>query len=72
MECIRRGCTYPEQRVGVNHATSRETLTLCFSKAMSSMSNLSVEISMDCMVVEIERPWLRAELFSDAEIDSGP
>ncbi|KAK7968039.1 uncharacterized protein PG986_002316 [Apiospora aurea] len=35
------------------------------------MSNLEVEITMDCMVVEIDRPWLHAELFSDAELDSG-
>jgi hypothetical protein len=41
------------------------------SKAMSSMSNLEVEITMDCMIVEIDRPWLHAELFSDAELDSG-
>ncbi|KFZ15398.1 hypothetical protein V501_02726 [Pseudogymnoascus sp. VKM F-4519 (FW-2642)] len=42
------------------------------AKAMSSMSNLSVEIQMDCMVVEIDRPWLHADLFSDAKLDSGP
>jgi hypothetical protein len=36
------------------------------------MSNLSVEIQMDCMVVEIDRPWLHADLFTDAELDSGP
>ncbi|KAM0283934.1 hypothetical protein ACHAO9_009460 [Fusarium lateritium] len=35
------------------------------------MSNLDVEVSMSCMVVEIERPWLHAELFADAELDSG-
>ncbi|CCF39588.1 hypothetical protein CH063_10376 [Colletotrichum higginsianum] len=40
-------------------------------RAMSSMSNLDVEVSMSCMVVEIERPWLHAELFADAELDSG-
>ncbi|KAL2880862.1 hypothetical protein SGCOL_003889 [Colletotrichum sp. CLE4] len=39
--------------------------------AMQSMSNLDVEVSMSCMVVEIERPWLHAELFADAELDSG-
>ena len=38
---------------------------------MSSMSNLDVEISMDCMVVEIDRPWLHADLFSDLELDTG-
>jgi hypothetical protein len=38
---------------------------------MSTMSNLDVEITMDCMIVEIERPWLHAELFADAELDSG-
>jgi hypothetical protein len=42
-----------------------------YSKAMSSMANLDVEISMSCMLVEIERPWLHADLFTDAEIDSG-
>jgi hypothetical protein len=38
---------------------------------MSSMANLDVEISMDCLVVDIDRPWLHAELFVDAELDSG-
>jgi hypothetical protein len=38
---------------------------------MSSMANLDVEISMDCLVVEIDRPSLHAELFVDAELDSG-
>ncbi|KAK8065032.1 hypothetical protein PG997_011779 [Apiospora hydei] len=42
-----------------------------WTRAMSSMSNLEVEITMDCMVVEIDRPWLHAELFNDAELDSG-
>jgi hypothetical protein len=51
-------------------ATLYELLTTD-SKAMSSMSELDVEIQMDCMVVEIDRPWLHAELFSDAELDSG-
>lgn len=41
------------------------------SEAMQQMSNLEVEVSMSCMVVEIERPWLHAELFADAELDSG-
>ncbi|KAK0706084.1 hypothetical protein B0T26DRAFT_755616 [Lasiosphaeria miniovina] len=41
------------------------------AKAMQSMANLDVEMTMDCMVVEIERPWLHAELFADAELDSG-
>ena len=35
------------------------------------MANLDVEISMDCLVVDIDRPWLHAELFTDAELDSG-
>jgi hypothetical protein len=37
---------------------------------MSSMPGLDVEISMDCMLAEIERPWLHAELFSDHELDA--
>uniref|UniRef100_A0A0D2Y3C3 Uncharacterized protein n=1 Tax=Fusarium oxysporum (strain Fo5176) TaxID=660025 RepID=A0A0D2Y3C3_FUSOF len=39
--------------------------------ASSSMSKLEVEVSMSCMLVEVERPWLHAELFVDAELDSG-
>ncbi|KAK7936085.1 hypothetical protein PG985_001580 [Apiospora marii] len=49
---------------GVGHANSS-------AKAMSSMANLDVEITMDTMVVEIDRPWLHEDLFYDAELDSG-
>ncbi|KAI1741520.1 hypothetical protein F4680DRAFT_66843 [Xylaria scruposa] len=42
------------------------------SSASSDMSNMDVEISMDCMLVEIERPWLHAELFADYELDAAP
>ena len=38
---------------------------------MSSMANLDIEVSMDCMVVNIERPWLHGELFSDSDLDVG-
>ncbi|KAG7042833.1 hypothetical protein JMJ78_0006340 [Colletotrichum scovillei] len=50
--------------VGGGHSSSS-------AQAMQSMSNLDVEVNMSCMVVEIERPWLHAELFADAELDSG-
>ncbi|KXH50060.1 hypothetical protein CSIM01_07318 [Colletotrichum simmondsii] len=50
--------------VGGGHSSSS-------ADAMESMSNLDVEVNMSCMVVEIERPWLHAELFADAELDSG-
>lgn len=40
------------------------------TNAMSAMANLDVEVSMDCMLVEIGRPWLHAELFSDHELDT--
>ncbi|KAK8113507.1 hypothetical protein PG984_014033 [Apiospora sp. TS-2023a] len=49
---------------GVGHTNSS-------AKAMSSMANLDVEITMDTMVVEIDRPWLHEDLFYDAELDSG-
>ncbi|KAF2745726.1 hypothetical protein M011DRAFT_504598 [Sporormia fimetaria CBS 119925] len=49
---------------GASHSSSA-------ANAMSSMANLDVEVSMDCMVVEIDRPWLHGELFIDAELDSG-
>ncbi|KAF5716168.1 hypothetical protein FMUND_6511 [Fusarium mundagurra] len=52
-------------------ASASASHTESSAEAMSSMSNLDVEVSMSCMVVEIERPWLHAELFADAELDSG-
>jgi len=42
------------------------------ANASSSIENLDVEVSMDCMLVEIERPWLHAELFADYELDAAP
>ena len=36
------------------------------------MANLDVEVSMECLVVNIERPWLHEELFSDSELDVNP
>ena len=44
--------------------------TSAAAKSSASMANLDVEISMDCMLVEIERPWLHAELFSDHDLDA--
>ncbi|KAM0512354.1 hypothetical protein ACHAPE_008920 [Trichoderma viride] len=38
----------------------------------SAMNDLEVEVSMDCMVVDIERPWLQAELFADHQLDAAP
>ncbi|KAL7969017.1 hypothetical protein HDV63DRAFT_74116 [Trichoderma sp. SZMC 28014] len=38
----------------------------------SAMDELAVEVSMDCMVVDIERPWLHAELFADHQLDAAP
>ena len=38
---------------------------------MHEMANLDVEISMDCMLVSIERPWLHGELFVDPDLDVG-
>ena len=38
---------------------------------MSSMSSLDVEVSMDCLLVSIERPWLHGELFVDSDLDVG-
>jgi hypothetical protein len=54
---------------GLWSASSGASHTSASAKAMSSMSGLDVEISMDCMLVEIQRPWLHAELFSDHELD---
>ena len=34
------------------------------------MSGLDIKISMDYMLVEIERPWLHAKLFPDHELDA--
>ncbi|KAL8802865.1 MAG: hypothetical protein Q9182_003552 [Xanthomendoza sp. 2 TL-2023] len=43
--------------------------TSASAKAMTHMSNLDVEIAFDAMLVEIERPWMHTELFSDHELD---
>jgi hypothetical protein len=48
-----------------SHTVSKEELS-------SSIADIDVEISMDCMLVEIERPWLNAELFADNELDAAP
>lgn len=56
--------------VGLFSASGGASHTSASSNAMSSMANLDVEISMDCMLVEINRPWLHAELFSDHELDA--
>lgn len=44
-------------------------LTRCHSDAMAEMAKMDVEVSMDCMLVSIERPWLHGELFVDADLD---
>lgn len=36
------------------------------------MDDLEVEVSMDCMVVDIDRPWLHAELFADHQLNAAP
>ncbi|EUC54739.1 hypothetical protein RSOL_070440 [Rhizoctonia solani AG-3 Rhs1AP] len=38
------------------------------SKAMSELAQCSVKISFDCMRVDINRSWLRPELFNDSEL----
>lgn len=55
---------------GLFSACGGASHTSASTKAMSAMANLDVEVSMDCMLVEIERPWLHAELFSDHELDT--
>ncbi|KAF5021544.1 hypothetical protein F66182_6426 [Fusarium sp. NRRL 66182] len=54
---------------GVSASASHTSSSM---SASSDISNLDVEIAMDCMLVEIERPWLHAELFADYELDAAP
>ncbi|CCO36198.1 hypothetical protein BN14_10326 [Rhizoctonia solani AG-1 IB] len=42
------------------------------SKAMSELAESSIKISFECMRVDINRPWLRPELFYDEELVPGP
>ncbi|KAG7088023.1 hypothetical protein E1B28_012060 [Marasmius oreades] len=42
------------------------------SKAEHSMASNSCKISFECMRVDITRPWLRAELFYDADLTVPP
>lgn len=39
-----------------------------YINAMRQMVNASVQISFDCMRVDIARPWLRKELFYDSDL----
>lgn len=43
-----------------------------YSESMSELVNSEVKISFECMRVDINRPWLRAELFYDDELVPGP
>lgn len=54
---------------GLGDSASHSTSSM---SAASSISNLDVEVSMDCMLVEIQRPWLHAELFADDDLDVPP
>lgn len=56
-------------RWGFWKASGGASHTSASAKAMTQMSNLDVEISFDAMLVEVERPWMHAELFSDHELD---
>lgn len=42
------------------------------SDAMSKMANSDVKISFECMRVDIERPWMRPELFYDDDLRAAP
>jgi hypothetical protein len=44
-------------------------LTRCHRDTMAEMAKMDVEVSMDCMLVSVERPWLHGELFVDADLD---
>lgn len=54
---------------GFWNASGGASHTSASAKATTNMSSLDVEISFDAMLVEIERPWMHAELFSDHELD---
>lgn len=56
-------------RWGFWKASGGASATNASAKAMTDMSSLDVEIAFDAMLVEIERPWMHAELFSDHELD---
>lgn len=40
--------------------------------AESQMAKSNVKVSFDCMRVDIDRPWLRPELFYDEDLRAGP
>ena len=51
--------------VNIGAKTSHEET---HSAASKEMANASIEISFECMRVDITRPWLRSELFYDHEL----
>ncbi|KAJ7726021.1 hypothetical protein DFH07DRAFT_246439 [Mycena maculata] len=51
----------------VSHSQSQ-----AHAEAMSELANAAVRISFECMRVDINRPWLRPELFYDEDLVLGP
>ncbi|KAK7047177.1 hypothetical protein VNI00_006843 [Paramarasmius palmivorus] len=51
----------------VSHSQSK-----AHAEAMSELANASVKVSFECMRVDINRPWLRGELFYDEDLVLGP
>lgn len=54
-------------------SSSTESVTETSSaNSMSQMLNSDVKVSFECMRVDIERPWMRPELFYDDDLRAAP
>ena len=58
-----------KEQWGLSKVSGGASHTSASANAMTKMSSSTVEIAFDAMLVEIERPWMHPELFSDHELD---
>lgn len=57
------GWNYSNQDVSYEHQSQ---------KAFAQLANSHINVSFDCLRVDIQRPWLRSEIFYDRDLDVAP
>lgn len=57
------GWNYSNQDVSYEHQSQ---------KAFAQLASSHINVSFDCLRVDIQRPWLRSEIFYDRDLDVAP
>lgn len=57
---------------GLSSVSASVSHSEAHSEASSELANSGVKVSFECMRVDINRPWLRPELFYDEDLVPGP